>query len=263
MRGAAAACVLMMLTVAIADASEANGCKDAPVDAAAWTNPAPAGDDFLLPLGKAQVKTAGGIAEVPMSMAFRKVPLSGTSFFGDERSVFEAGSKRPLVFETRQSLRAASPIFDAGKLPMLIAGKYEVSLAQYGWAVGQGDILAGLSGVAEESRAHWPAGLRSYVDTHDPCHGVFTTEVGAALALPVTDMPASQFLGFLGAANALCFADTTAPRHSPASASTKGFLRISGCRLAMSGSSSPGAALNRARKVRWAPPPCRLPRSRM
>ena len=201
--GLAAAAILAMPGADQIRAQPAT-CEPAasPVDAAVWSNPQPQADDVVLPLGT----IAGGLGQ--MQLTFRKVSVSGNSLFGDEKAVFEAGAGNPTVFEPRMRVRAASALSDKDRQHFLLAGKYEVSVAQYAFVVGAGDIARGLRS------ASLAAGdpLAGFAAESGACAGVMSAAVAAALALPVSNRTESEYRRFITAANELCFAsDACAP----------------------------------------------------
>jgi hypothetical protein len=165
-------------------------------DTAAWSNPHPSSEDVILPLGTVK-DTAATVAIV-----LRKVTVSGASFFGDEKAVFRAGAEKPTVFEARIPMRAASVLSDAKRQHYLLVGKYEISIAQYAFVVGKGDLVAGV----RNSSLATTEPFATFLAERGDCAAKITDPLAKALALPVTGLRDSEYRTFITAANEMCFA---------------------------------------------------------
>jgi hypothetical protein len=104
-------------------------------------NPRPAKDDIVLPM------PAG------YKMAFVRVPIPGTGYWGSSDRVFEMGGdpKKPEPFEVARTVRIGGNFRTAAGKWYLAFGKYEVTIGQYAAVMGNGDLAKGLAMAAELS----------------------------------------------------------------------------------------------------------------
>ena len=186
---------LLALALA-ADAASAQACRGIRMTGealAAWFNPQPAPDDFLLPMPRG------------LSLAFVPVPLGTTGLYGDERTTYTMGASQPTIYETPLDVRVGSSISDRQGQTRLLIGKYEVTKAQYAAVMGKGDLRAGLRELrrrTKETRVHRE--LDRYLNEGSPCRGTFTAGLHRMLAEPLTFLSYRDYVEFLDAYNLFC-----------------------------------------------------------
>lgn len=195
-----------------ADSLPDDGCHSIDLTSdtiAAWFNPKPDEDDFVLDLGMPipGFEGASATGSESLKFAFKSVPLSGTSFFGDDKSVFEIGSEKPKLFENRHRVRIGSAAYDSSKSPRLLFGKYESTVVQYALVVGDGDLQAGVSALIRETGRNFDPALTLFVDPDSACRGVVTPAVSTAFRRPLTGLTLDGFHTFVSKANTICFSN--------------------------------------------------------
>lgn len=160
---------------------------------AAWHNPQPSNDDFLLPV-------PGGI-----SLVFVPVPLGTTGLYGDERTTYTMGSTEPTIYETPLEVRVGSSITDRRGQTRMLIGKYEVTKAQYAMIMANGDLAAGLRILRNRTKAtRVHTTIDPYLEEGSSCEGKMTGRLHRMLSEPLTFLSYRDYVEFLDKFNLFC-----------------------------------------------------------
>lgn len=176
--------------------------------ARAWFDPVASLNEFMLPISINWTKLERGerFSFSNFGIVLKTVPLSGESFFGDEKAEFRIGSKTPTLFETRFNVRIGSALLKEERSPFLLLGKYEISLAQYAAVMGDGDLAAGTAAYILASKANQVGDLRAFAARNGECAGILSKKVHSELSKPVIGLPPERIRTFIRKLNLTCFA---------------------------------------------------------
>ncbi len=132
-------------------------------------NPKPAEDDLVLPMPD------GG------QMVFRRVPVPGKGFWGDQSRIIQVGDAAGGVFEGLQRMQVSGTFVREDGTWEIILGKYEVTVGQFVAVMGMDRLLAvskdpqiqklpTLQGRALHETLMLPLSFFSYQDVSDFLH---------------------------------------------------------------------------------------------